>query len=177
MNQSDFWQNFVNKQVTFRYMRQELRFNLSQSLFSSADVDIGSRFLLRTIARNMEMASVSSMLDIGYDVGVLGRYSSWPKVLTLIVSCRKGAASILNSTVSATATVLLSSLVDQRTSPFFLLRFLKGNGRCYESLMLPCCHHAEWWHNYGGGDANGRFHPLNATKNNTQKQGGRKVKK
>ena len=51
MKQSDFWQNFINKQVTFRYMRQELQFDLSQSLFSSADVDIGSRFLLRTISK------------------------------------------------------------------------------------------------------------------------------
>lgn len=72
MQTSDFWQNFVNKQVTFRYMRQELQFNLSQSLFSSADVDIGSRFLLRTIAQNVEIAEISSMLDIGCGVGVLG---------------------------------------------------------------------------------------------------------
>ncbi|MBE2222822.1 MAG: methyltransferase, partial [Anaerolineae bacterium] len=68
----NFWQNFVNKQVTFRFMRQELQFNLSQSLFSSADVDIGSRFLLRTIAQNMEIAELGSVLDIGCGVGVLG---------------------------------------------------------------------------------------------------------
>ena len=72
MQTSNFWQNFVNKQVTFRYMRQELQFNLSQSLFSSADVDIGSRFLLRTIAKNVEITDISSMLDIGCGVGVLG---------------------------------------------------------------------------------------------------------
>jgi 16S rRNA (guanine1207-N2)-methyltransferase len=72
MNSSDFWQNFVNKQITFRYMRQELQFNLSQSLFSSADVDIGSHFLLRTIARNVDIAHISSVLDIGCGVGVLG---------------------------------------------------------------------------------------------------------
>ena len=72
MNQSDFLQNFVNKQVSFRYMRQELYFNLSQSLFSSADVDIGSRLLLRTIAKHVEITAVSSILDIGCGVGVLG---------------------------------------------------------------------------------------------------------
>lgn len=72
MTSTDFWQNFINKQVTFRYMRQELQFNLSQSLFSSADVDIGSRFLLRTIAQNVEITDISSMLDIGCGVGVLG---------------------------------------------------------------------------------------------------------
>jgi 16S rRNA (guanine1207-N2)-methyltransferase len=72
MNQTDFWQNFVNKQIAFRYMRQELHFNLSQSLFSSADVDIGSRLLLRTIAKNVEIANISTVLDIGCGVGVLG---------------------------------------------------------------------------------------------------------
>jgi 16S rRNA G1207 methylase RsmC len=72
MNSPDFWQNFVNRQVTFRYMRQELQFNLSQSLFSSADVDIGSRFLLRTIAQNVEIEELDSVLDIGCGVGVLG---------------------------------------------------------------------------------------------------------
>lgn len=72
MVSNKFWQNFVNRQVTFRYMRQELQFNLSQSLFSSADVDIGSRFLLRTIAKNIEITEISSMLDIGCGVGVLG---------------------------------------------------------------------------------------------------------
>jgi 16S rRNA G1207 methylase RsmC len=72
MKTSDFWQNFVNKQVTFRYMRQELQFDLSQSLFSSADVDIGSRFLLRTLTTHVETTKIATMLDIGCGVGVLG---------------------------------------------------------------------------------------------------------
>lgn len=72
MIQSDFWQNFVNKQIEFRYARQILQFNLSQSLFSSADVDIGSRFLLRTIAKDLDITAVSSLLDIGCGAGVLG---------------------------------------------------------------------------------------------------------
>ncbi len=72
MQPSDFWQNFINKQVTFRYMRQELQFNLSQSLFSSADVDIGSRFLLRTVTKRVETTKISTVLDIGCGVGVLG---------------------------------------------------------------------------------------------------------
>jgi 16S rRNA G1207 methylase RsmC len=72
MTQSGFWQNFINKRVDFRFMREELHFDLSQSLFSSADVDIGSRFLLRTIAQNMEITEISSLLDIGCGVGVLG---------------------------------------------------------------------------------------------------------
>jgi 16S rRNA (guanine1207-N2)-methyltransferase len=72
MQSSDFWQNFINKQVTFRYMRQELQFDLSQSLFSSADVDIGSRFLLRTLSKYVETTKIGTMLDIGCGVGVLG---------------------------------------------------------------------------------------------------------
>lgn len=72
MQSTDFWQNFINKQVTFRYMRQELQFDLSQSLFSSADVDIGSRFLLRTLSKHVETTKIATMLDIGCGVGVLG---------------------------------------------------------------------------------------------------------
>ncbi|PIE82463.1 MAG: hypothetical protein CSA11_00505 [Chloroflexi bacterium] len=72
MSQADFLETFVNKEVTFRFMRQDLRFNLSQSLFSSADVDIGSRFLLRTLAQHTEVTAVHSALDIGCGVGVLG---------------------------------------------------------------------------------------------------------
>ena len=53
-------------------MREELHFKLSQSLFSSADVDIGSRFLLRTLTKRVETTTISSLLDIGCGVGVLG---------------------------------------------------------------------------------------------------------
>ncbi|MFO7680940.1 MAG: methyltransferase [Chloroflexota bacterium] len=72
MQSTDFWQNFVNKQVTFRFMRQTLRFNLSQSLFGSGDVEVGSQLLLRTIAQEVDLTAVSSVLDIGCGVGVLG---------------------------------------------------------------------------------------------------------
>lgn len=72
MQSTDFWQNFVNKQVAFRFMRHELQFYLSQSLFSSADVDIGSRFLLRTISKQVELSDINTLLDIGCGVGVLG---------------------------------------------------------------------------------------------------------
>lgn len=72
MRQSEFWRQFSNKQVEFRYQRQTLRFHLSQSLFSSADVDIGSQLLLRSIASQVDVTAVSSLLDIGCGVGVLG---------------------------------------------------------------------------------------------------------
>ncbi len=72
MSDENFLDHFVNKEVTFRFMRQDVRFKLSQSLFSSADVDIGSRFLLRTLALHTEVTAVRSVLDIGCGVGVLG---------------------------------------------------------------------------------------------------------
>ncbi|MCA9961069.1 MAG: methyltransferase [Anaerolineales bacterium] len=68
----DFLQPFVNKRVQFRFSRQELRFDLSQSLFSSFDIDAGSRLLLKTVATQLDMASFGSALDVGCGVGVLG---------------------------------------------------------------------------------------------------------
>lgn len=62
---------FSNKQVTFRFYRQELRLALSQSLFSSFDVDVGSRLLLKTIAQEVKLTEVHTALDVGCGVGTL----------------------------------------------------------------------------------------------------------
>ncbi|MBN1177298.1 MAG: methyltransferase [Dehalococcoidales bacterium] len=40
---------YFHKNITFRAWKQDLRFRVSQALFSSHDVDTGTRFLLRTI--------------------------------------------------------------------------------------------------------------------------------
>ncbi len=69
---SQFLDLFVNKRVTFRFSRQELVFDLSQSLFSSFDVDKGTRLLLKTLAKEVDLAAVSSVLDVGCGVGVIG---------------------------------------------------------------------------------------------------------
>ena len=53
-------------------MRQELRLALSQSLFSSFDVDVGTRLLLKTIAKEVDLQAVQSALDVGCGVGTLG---------------------------------------------------------------------------------------------------------
>ena len=63
---------FIHKRVTFRFARQELLFDLSQSLFSSFDVDNGSRFLLKTVAKQVDLTAVRTALDVGCGVGVLG---------------------------------------------------------------------------------------------------------
>ncbi|MCP4425549.1 MAG: methyltransferase [Chloroflexi bacterium] len=65
-------QLFINKRVKFRYFRRELAFDLSQSLFSSFDVDLGSRLLLKTIAKEVALDEIGSVLDVGCGVGVLG---------------------------------------------------------------------------------------------------------
>ncbi len=63
---------FVNKRVKFRFYRQELQFDLSQSLFSSFDVDQGTRLLLKTIAKEVPLAEIGAVLDVGCGVGVIG---------------------------------------------------------------------------------------------------------
>lgn len=68
----DFLQPFINKRVHFRFSRQELRFDLSQSLFSSFDIDVGSRLLLKTVAKELDLSTVTSVFDMGCGVGVLG---------------------------------------------------------------------------------------------------------
>ncbi|MCP5099092.1 MAG: methyltransferase, partial [Chloroflexi bacterium] len=69
---SDLLQSFINKQVDFRFSGQPLTFALSQSLFSSFDIDVGSRALLKTIAKTIDLSQVNNILDVGCGVGVLG---------------------------------------------------------------------------------------------------------
>ncbi|HEQ71752.1 MAG TPA: methyltransferase domain-containing protein [Spirochaetia bacterium] len=63
---------FINKTVSFRYHGVELRFDLSQSLFSSFDVDAGSKLLLKSIAQQVDMEEIRTVLDFGCGSGVLG---------------------------------------------------------------------------------------------------------
>ncbi|MDX9898184.1 MAG: methyltransferase [Spirochaetia bacterium] len=63
---------YVNKAVPFKFKGVDLSFDLSHALFSSFDIDAGSRLLLKAIAQNVEQASVGSIVDIGSGVGVLG---------------------------------------------------------------------------------------------------------
>lgn len=63
---------YVHKTVPFRYSGAELRINLSHGAFSSHDVDEGSKLLLKTVARNVELNGARRVLDVGCGVGVLG---------------------------------------------------------------------------------------------------------
>jgi len=62
----------VNKTVPFRFNGRELSFRLSHALFSSFDIDAGSRLLLKSLAQVTDLRSVRSALDIGCGVGVIG---------------------------------------------------------------------------------------------------------
>ncbi len=61
-----------NKEVSFRFNGENLSFFLSQSLFSSYDVDEGSKLLLKTLVQKHTVPPDGSILDAGCGTGVLG---------------------------------------------------------------------------------------------------------
>jgi 16S rRNA (guanine1207-N2)-methyltransferase len=61
---------YFHKTVTFRAGRQTLPFRTSQELFSSHDVDIGTRFLLRSIIESDYQPE--KILDLGCGYGPIG---------------------------------------------------------------------------------------------------------
>ena len=63
---------YVNKTVDFKFSGAELRFDLSHALFSSFDVDQGTRLLLKTVAHDPVLALSRRILDEGCGVGVIG---------------------------------------------------------------------------------------------------------
>jgi len=69
---------YATKKVAFRFRGIAFDFKLSHGLFSSADIDSGSRLLLKTISALMDEDLLSgavlpaSVLDAGCGVGVLG---------------------------------------------------------------------------------------------------------
>ena len=62
----------VNKRIPLKFNGAELRFDLSHALFSSFDVDAGTRLLLKTIARDPVLAAARRVLDAGCGTGILG---------------------------------------------------------------------------------------------------------
>lgn len=63
---------YVNKTVPLKFKGVDMSFDLSHALFSSFDIDAGSRLLLKVIAQNVKPESVGSIVDIGSGIGVLG---------------------------------------------------------------------------------------------------------
>lgn len=62
---------YFHKTVTFRTWKQSLRFRVSQGLFSSHDIDTGTRFLLRTIVE-ADYDRPQRVLDLGCGYGPIG---------------------------------------------------------------------------------------------------------
>ncbi len=68
---------FGNKQVDFRFRGIDVTFTLSQGLFSSADIDTGTRFLLKTLSKSWDEDKAenrslpASVLDAGSGIGVI----------------------------------------------------------------------------------------------------------
>jgi 16S rRNA (guanine1207-N2)-methyltransferase len=62
---------YFHKTVTFRAWKHSLRFRTSQELFSSHDIDIGTKFLLRSIVE-ADYPGFKRILDVGCGYGPLG---------------------------------------------------------------------------------------------------------
>jgi 16S rRNA (guanine1207-N2)-methyltransferase len=62
---------YYHKTVTFRAWKHSLQFRTSQELFSSHDMDIGTKFLLRTIVE-ADYSKYQCILDAGCGYGPLG---------------------------------------------------------------------------------------------------------
>ncbi|GEM_PF-932105 len=65
-------EEFINKRVSFDFCKMKLVFALSQSLFSSYDVDTGTRLLLKTLKQTVDFSRVRRVLDLGCGTGVIG---------------------------------------------------------------------------------------------------------
>ena len=62
---------YFKQLLTFRLRRQELHFRVSQDLFSSHQVDVGTQFLLRAIS-DLDSGNSRKILDLGCGYGPIG---------------------------------------------------------------------------------------------------------
>jgi 16S rRNA G1207 methylase RsmC len=68
---------YSNREVPFRFRGIDFRFALSLGLFSSADIDRGSRLLLKVLSRLLDESPSGGLpprrvLDAGCGIGVIG---------------------------------------------------------------------------------------------------------
>ena len=61
----------THKQVSFRFGGRDLFFHLSMGLFSSYDIDSGTRLLLKQLCKTVDIERVSTLLDAGCGTGVI----------------------------------------------------------------------------------------------------------
>ena len=72
LTQARFPQAYINKTVSVRYFGLESKFHLSHGLFSSNDVDAGTRLLLKCVAARVDLKRLASVLDVGCGTGIIG---------------------------------------------------------------------------------------------------------
>ncbi len=65
-------EKYVLKVVPLRFRGVDLNLELSHALFSSFDIDAGSRLLLKLVGKHIAPETVTRIIDIGSGVGVLG---------------------------------------------------------------------------------------------------------
>jgi len=63
---------YYKKTIPFNFSKQRLQFRVSQDLFSSHDIDVGTRFLLRTLVTSEEIGAPAAILDLGCGYGPIG---------------------------------------------------------------------------------------------------------
>lgn len=63
---------YANKSISVKFRGRESVFQLSHGLFSSFELDAGTRLLLKCLAQRVDLASLESILDLGCGVGVIG---------------------------------------------------------------------------------------------------------
>lgn len=63
---------YLHKKVPFKFSGAKLEFFLSHALFSSHEIDGGTKFLLKTMAQHPDFPEGGSLLDMGCGVGVIG---------------------------------------------------------------------------------------------------------
>ena len=72
MNTVSIVERYKNRTVPFRYDGSELKFSLSLALFSSYDIDAGTKLLLKTLAQRVPLEKMHNFLDVGCGAGIIG---------------------------------------------------------------------------------------------------------
>lgn len=108
----------VNKTVECRFSGRTTRIALSHALFSSFDVDAGTRLLLKALGENRALEGARSMADVGSGTGVIGiaAAAAFPELsvtaidrdaLALAFTRMNAAANSLDGRIAARAGLLM----------------------------------------------------------------------
>lgn len=62
----------INKEADFAFAGEKFKFYLSHALFSSFDIDEGTKILLKTIVQKSDLSTAADIKDIGAGIGIIG---------------------------------------------------------------------------------------------------------